>query len=249
MGLLITYGALALFFAVVVQILQRSYIADRDFTDFAVAGRSFSGFYQAMAFLNTGLPGYVYLGLFGFTASKGVIGMGFATVLAPLVMYLMADRVWTWGATHNLRTQPDLMALRFDSKGVRVIAALLGIFGLMPWMVLGMQSLGAVFYALSLDRLSFTQSVVLGVVVMTVRQIWTIRMGMRGIVISDLLHFSPLVGAKPQEHRMAHFARGRPFRELDLGDEPWLYPRCYALIFDLRGERRLRRDERLGLLV
>ena len=186
MTLLVTYGALALFFAIVVWILQRSYIADRDFTDFAVAGRSFSGFYQAMAFLNTGLPGYVYLGLFGFTASAGVIGMGFATVLAPLVMYLMADRVWTWGAMYNLRTQPDLMALRFGSKGVRVIAALLGIFGLMPWMVLGMQSLGAVFYALSLDLLSFTGSVVLGVVVMTIRQIWTIRMGMRGIVISDL---------------------------------------------------------------
>lgn len=186
MELVITYGALALFFAIVIWILQRSYIADRDFTDFAVAGRSFSGFYQAMAFLNTGLPGYVYLGLFGFAASEGVIGMGFATVLAPLIMYLMADRVWTWGATYNLRTQPDLMALRFDSKGVRIIAALLGIFGLMPWMVLGMQSLGAVFYALSLDQLSFTASVVLGVVVMTIRQIWTIRMGMRGIVISDL---------------------------------------------------------------
>jgi SSS family solute:Na+ symporter len=53
-------------------------------------------------------------------------------------------------------------------------------------MVLGMQSLGAVFFALSLGHLSFTVAVVLGVVVMTIRQIWTIRMGMRGIVISDL---------------------------------------------------------------
>lgn len=44
-----------------------------------------------------GVAGYVYLGAFGFTASDGVIGMGFATILAPLVMYLMADRVWTWG--------------------------------------------------------------------------------------------------------------------------------------------------------
>jgi hypothetical protein len=32
MDLVITYGALALFFAVVVIILQRSYVADRDFT-------------------------------------------------------------------------------------------------------------------------------------------------------------------------------------------------------------------------
>jgi SSS family solute:Na+ symporter len=70
---------------------------------------------------------------------------------------------------------------------VRIVAAAIGIAGLYPWMVLGMQSLGAVFHALTLGRLGFTASVVLGVVVMSVRQIWTIRMGMRGIVISDVL--------------------------------------------------------------
>jgi Na+/proline symporter len=53
-------------------------------------------------------------------------------------------------------------------------------------MILGMQGLGAVFYALSLGHLSFTAAVVLGVVVMAFRQFWTVRMGMRGIVISDL---------------------------------------------------------------
>jgi Na+(H+)/acetate symporter ActP len=55
MELLITCGAVALFVTIVVWIPQRSYVADRDFTDFAVAGRSFGGFYQAMAFLNTGV--------------------------------------------------------------------------------------------------------------------------------------------------------------------------------------------------
>jgi solute:Na+ symporter, SSS family len=186
MDLLITYGALAIFFAIVIAILQYSYVADRDFSDFTVAGRSFGGFYQAMAFLNTGLPGFIFLGSFGFVVRQGVLGIGLATLLAAIVMYLMADRVWTWGAKYDLRTQPDLMALRYDSRSVRVIAALLGIFGLMPWMVLGMQALGAVFYALSLGHLSFTASVVLGVIVMALRQIWTIRMGMRGIIISDL---------------------------------------------------------------
>lgn len=186
MELLTTYGALAVFFAIVVTILQYSYVADRDFSDFTVAGRSFGGFYQAMAFLNTGLPGFVYLGAFGFIVREGVLGIGMATLLASIVMYLMADRVWTWGAKYDLRTQPDLMALRFDSRTVRVVAALLGIFGLMPWMVLGMQALGAVFYALALGHLSFTASVMLGVMVMAPRQFWTIRMGMRGIIISDV---------------------------------------------------------------
>jgi solute:Na+ symporter, SSS family len=186
MALVITYGALAVFFAIVVVILQRSYVADRDFTDFAVAGRSFGGFYQAMAFLNTGLPGYVYLGTFGFIARAGVIGLSVSTLVASIAVFLMADRVWTWGAKHNLRTQPDLMALRFNSRGVRVVAALLGIFGLFPWMILGMQALGSVFYALALGHIGFTAAVVLGVAVMSLRQVWTIRMGMRGIVISDL---------------------------------------------------------------
>ncbi len=186
MALLITYSALALFFAAVVLILQRSYVTDRNFTDFAVAGRSFGGFFQAMAFFNTYQPGFVFLGSFGFITKTGVVGMGISTLLAPVVMYLMADRVWTWGAKYDLRTQPDLMALRYDSRSVRIVAALVGIFGLFPWMVLGMQSLGAVFYALSFGYLSFTAAVVLGVMVMTIRQFWTIRMGMRGIVISDM---------------------------------------------------------------
>ena len=98
MDLLITYGALAVFFAIVIAILQYSYVADRDFSDFTVAGRSFGGFYQAMAFLNTGLPGFMFLGSFGFIVRAGVLGIGISTLLATIVMYLMADRVWTWGA-------------------------------------------------------------------------------------------------------------------------------------------------------
>ena len=187
MTLLLTFGLPALLFAVVVLVLQRSHRADRDFSDFTVAGRSFGGFAQAMAFFNTYQPGTVFVGFFAFTATSGVIGMNISTMLAPIVMYLMADRVWTWGATHDLKTQPDLMALRFGSRAVRVVAALIGIAGLFPWMVLGMQALGAVFHALSLGRLGFTASVVLGVVVMSIRQFWTIRMGMRGIVISDVV--------------------------------------------------------------
>ncbi len=187
MPITLTFGTLALFFAAVVALLQRSRVADRDFADFTVAGRSFGGFAQAMAFFNTYQPGTVFLGAFGFIVTNGVVGMGLSTLLAPVVMFLMAERVWTWGARHDLKTQPDLLALRFDSRGVRVASALLGIAGLFPWMVLGMQSLGAVFFALSFETLSFTTAVVLGVVVMCVRQVWTIRMGMRGIIISDLL--------------------------------------------------------------
>ena len=129
MSLLVTVGVPALLFALVIAVLQQTYRADLDFSDFTVAGRSFGGFAQAMAFFNTYQPGTVFVAFFAFTASNGVVGMNISTLLAPVVMFLMADRVWTWGATHDLKTQPDLLALRFDSRAVRVVSALVGSSG------------------------------------------------------------------------------------------------------------------------
>lgn len=252
MDLLVTYGALALLFAIVVALLQRTHRADRDFSDFTVAGRSFGGFAQAMAFFNTYQPGTVFVGFFAFTLGNGVIGMNISTMLSPIVMFLMAERVWTWGAAHDLKTQPDLMALRFDSRVVRVASALVGIAGLFPWMVLGMQALGAVFFALALGRLGFTSAVILGVVVMSIRQVWTIRMGMRGIVISDVLQgvVAYIIGsalclgliawlyahgaslaALPAAHLLPGPASGRPLLFLSLTLLPVLSSLCWPDLF------------------
>jgi SSS family solute:Na+ symporter len=188
MAVALTYGIVAVFFLAVVAILQRARIRDRDFTDFAVAGRSFGGVYQAMAFLNTYIPGTVFIAGVGLIATKGVLGFYQlpACLLGQLTMYLMARRVWTWGATYDLRTQSDLLGLRFDSRAVRIVASLVGVLALLPFLVLAMQSLGLVFSALSYGRVGFVAAVVVGVVAMTIRQIWTVNMGMRGIVVSDL---------------------------------------------------------------
>ena len=55
--MLITFGCIAIFFVVIVVILQLSGIRDRNFTEYAVGGRSFGADYQAMSFLNTWYPG------------------------------------------------------------------------------------------------------------------------------------------------------------------------------------------------
>jgi SSS family solute:Na+ symporter len=49
-----------------------------------------------------------------------------------------------------------------------------------------MQALGTLFQHMSLSTLTFAQSVMLGVTVIALRQVWTVRMGMRGVVISDM---------------------------------------------------------------
>ncbi len=187
--MIVTLGLNVLFFALVIFVLQRAHIADRTFTDYAVGGRSFGGFYQAMSFLNTWYPGVTFVAFAGLAAGSGVLAFYPLTysALTVVLMYLMARRVWVWGNRFDLRTQPDLFALRYGSRHIRTIAAVIGVLSGFPWLVLGMQALGALFRFMSLGTISFTTAVVIGVAVMVVRQFWTIRMGMRGVVISDMV--------------------------------------------------------------
>jgi len=116
--MIITYGTMAIFFGIVIWILQRSFVSDKSFTDYAVAGRSFGGFYQAMSFLNTWYPGAVFVAFAGLSAGTGVLGFYPLTysMLTMVVMYLISRRVWVWGSQFDFRTQPDLFALRYGSR-------------------------------------------------------------------------------------------------------------------------------------
>ncbi|MFM0504847.1 sodium:solute symporter family protein [Paraburkholderia caffeinilytica] len=184
----VTYGALALFFCAVIWILQKSFVADRNFSDYAVGGRSFGPWYQTMSFLNTWYPGATFTAFAGLAAGTGVFSFYLLTysLLTVVLMYPMATRVWTWGKRFDLATQSEFFSLRYDSHHIKALTAVIGIVSAFPWLVLGMQALGAMFHDLSLGYLSFTASVILAVAVMVVRQFWTIRMGMRGVVISDM---------------------------------------------------------------
>ncbi|WP_225770172.1 sodium:solute symporter family protein [Inquilinus sp. Marseille-Q2685] len=190
MDFLIGYGTLAVFFIGVILVLERTRrAAGGDFTDYAVAGRSFGSWFQAMAFLNTWLPGTIFIAFAGLAASAGVIGYYVVSysLLAVLFMLFMAQKVFDWGRAFNLRTQADFVGMRYNSKAVRIVAALIGVVASFPWLILGFQSLGLVFSYLSFGAVSPTLAVFAGIAVLGIRQIWTVRLGMRGIVISDMV--------------------------------------------------------------
>lgn len=186
--MIITFGLLIAFFIVIIWVLHRSHVSDKSFTDYAVGGRSFGANYQAMSFLNTWYPGAMFTAFAGLAASAGVISFYVLaySLMTVVLMYAMAKSVWIWGKRFNLHTQPDLFALRYNSKQIRTIAALIGIVSGFPWLVLAMQAMGGLFHFMSLGALPFSEAVILGVVVVAIRQIWTIRMGMRGVIISDM---------------------------------------------------------------
>src|SRR4029077_12595007 len=73
-----------------------------------------------------------------------------------------------------------------NSRTFAITGSVIGIISGVPWLVLGFRGLGELFQALSLGTINATSAVMIGVVLMAIRQYWTIRMGMRGVVISDM---------------------------------------------------------------
>ena len=81
-----------------------------------------------MSYTNSWWPGATYTA-FGLSAGAGVLGLYALaySLLGVTAMYLMAERAWVWGKRFDQRTQCDMLGMRFDSKAVRVIASLIGI--------------------------------------------------------------------------------------------------------------------------
>jgi SSS family solute:Na+ symporter len=189
MNMLIGYGGIALFLIFVILVMERTRKKDADFSEYATAGRNFGPFYGTMAYLNTFLPGTVFISFAGSAAASGLIGFYLVVyaLLGIVLMYALAPHVHNWGRKYDLRTQSDLLRLRYRSRGVQVVSALIGGISTIPWIILGMQSLALAFQVLSYGAVAPFAAVILSVIVIGIRQIWTVRAGMRGIIISDLV--------------------------------------------------------------
>ncbi len=189
MNMAIGYGAVLLFTVLVVVVMSRSRRGDASMSEYATGGRSFNSWFGTMAFLNTWIAGTVFISFAGLTAGVGVIGYYSLSysLLSVVLMFFLGTPVNKWGRVHDLRTQADLLGLRYNSRSVRAIAAIIGVLASVPWVVLGMQSLGLVFSTLSFGLVSPYLAVVIGVLFIAARQIWTVRLGTRGLIISDMV--------------------------------------------------------------
>lgn len=179
---------IAVFFIGVIVILYATLKRTRSFDDYAVGGRSFGPWFVAMCYVNSWWPGTVFISFAGMSVASGVFGLyGLAySTLGLSFMYFIATRAWRWGKHYNLVTQPDLMRLRYSSKPVGVVSSIIGAIAILPWTVLGMQALATVFHIASDGKWALTVCLVIGLLVILIRQIWTVQMGMRGLIYTDM---------------------------------------------------------------
>lgn len=189
MEMLIGFGGVVLFLLLTIAAMEYKKKTASNFGDYATAGRAFGPFYATMAYVNTFLPGTVFISFAGLVALSGIVGYYLLAygMMGVLLMVALSKPVFRWGKRFNLGTQSGLLALRYRSRSVRIVASIIGVVSTIPWIVLGLQSLALVFEYLSDGAILPIFAIALSVVVIGIRQIWTVRHGMRGIVISDMV--------------------------------------------------------------
>jgi Na+/proline symporter len=185
--LYITFGMIGIFLVLMIAVLYATNRKSTSFSDYAVGGRSYGPWFIAMSYTNSWWPGSTFTAFFALSVGGvlGFYGMVYAT-LGVSAMYLMANRAWTWGKRFNLTTQPDLLGMRYNSPAVKRIASLIGIISVFPWVVMGIQALATLFQFASFGQWTVTSCLIAGVVIVLIRQYWTVSMGMRGLIMTDM---------------------------------------------------------------
>lgn len=172
------------FLSIIVAVYGR--MKERSMAEYAVAGRSFPWWMMIFTVLATWLVASVYTGWFAWAGSEGAIAFYLViyTIAALVIYYLIAPRIWKWGALHNLYNMPDFIRLRFNSPGLAVLMAVGGIVIGAPWQVLSIKTFGFLMTEATNGTIPF--NVGMGIITFVVLA-YIIFAGMRSVVVTDFV--------------------------------------------------------------
>jgi SSS family solute:Na+ symporter len=126
-------AALVIIFLTVVIALILGLMAARgkqmNLQQWTVAGRSFGALFVFLLMAGDIYTTFTFLGGSGWSYGVGgptlyILSYG---SLAYVLAYFMLPRIWRYAKTHNLISQPDYFEQRFQSKGLAMLVALVGV--------------------------------------------------------------------------------------------------------------------------
>ena len=115
--------------------------------------------YTTFTFL--GASGYAY----GFGGPAFYI-IGYIT-LAYVFSYFFLPKIWRYGRSHGLVTQPDFFAHKYNSPALGVLVAVVGSVALVPYLVLQLTGLGIIVQAASYGAVPKAAAIIIGAAVVT----------------------------------------------------------------------------------
>jgi SSS family solute:Na+ symporter len=133
----------------------------------AVAGRSFGTIFVFILSAGEIYTTFTFLGGAGYSYGKGapayyILAYG---AVAYVLAYWLLPPIWRYAKDKQLLSQPDFLASKYNSPALGILAAVVGIVALIPYLVLQLKGLGIIVNIASYSAISASQGVWLGAVV------------------------------------------------------------------------------------
>ncbi len=154
--------------------------------DFFLGGRTLGLFVVLCTVWSTLFSAYSYIGLPGAYYRTGISFFGVAgnILLNSLCMYLLGSRMWVLGKKHGFINMTDLFAERYGSNLVCVIAMIISIGSLLPYIGLQVKGAGLTLQGVTNNVISFN----IGLLYITLVVLFYVLLGgFRSVVWTDVV--------------------------------------------------------------
>ena len=154
--------------------------------DFFLGGRTLGLFVVLCTVWSTLFSAYSYIGLPGAYYREGISFFGIAgnILLNSLCMYLLGSRMWALGKKHGFINMTDLFAERYGSNLVCVLAMIISIGSLLPYIGLQVKGAGLTLQGVTNNVISFNA----GLLYITIVVLFYVIMGgFRSVVWTDVV--------------------------------------------------------------
>ncbi|PWI58289.1 sodium:solute symporter family protein [Sulfoacidibacillus thermotolerans] len=166
-ALLITFGTMLLALALGLAARRKRSLNLEQWT---VGGRGFG-----ILFVFLLLAGEIYTTFTFLGGSSWAYGVGGPTVyilaygaIAYILSYFLLPPIWRYGKRHQLISQPDYFWRRFNSKGLSIFVAIVGVIAMIPYLQLQITGLGLIMQTTSYGAINQATAMIIGVIVLAI---------------------------------------------------------------------------------
>ncbi len=163
----------------------------------SVGGRGFGALFVFLLMAGEIYTTFTFLGGSGWAYGKGAPAfyiLGYGTI-AYAISYFLLPAIWRYATQHQLHSQADFFAKKYESPTLGVLVSLVGVVALVPYLVLQLKGLGIILSETSYGALSVPASVWISVTVLVV---YVVISGVHGsawtAVVKDVMILAVAVG-------------------------------------------------------
>lgn len=169
---------------------------DMDLEQWTVGGRGFGTIFVFLLMAGESYTTFTFLGASSWAYGKGGPALYIIAYLSLIycLFYWFYPSVWKYAKEHNLVSQSDFFASKYKSPYLGILAALIGVISMIPYIVLQLKGLGIIVSEASYGLISPTVAIWIGVAAVTA---YVMISGIHGsawtAVIKDIMIFGIVI--------------------------------------------------------